>query len=262
MQVTGLSTTASLNPATPAQVTGPPSDPFAGTPAEAWADGAAGIVIPQAQQTGPYTAAQVQAAYETTRQLLIAAHLDPQTLNGGLPVAYANLLQPLVRNAFWANLNTVGVNNDGAPLSTRAWVTSFAPGTTVLIGNVIKVAGTMSAQPETNPLIEGGQALDIVVNYRFVYPVEPPGDPGAWMRVVGIASGKVRFSPSSNGGPLLPWDDTAPAVAGARCDSVDGYVHPDYANGPPENVQASGPPFDPYDLNEVPAGYCQETTGT
>jgi hypothetical protein len=134
----------------------------------------------------------VQAAYDTTSQLLIAAHLDLQTLNGGAPVAYANVLQPDVRSIFWVGLNKVGVDKDGFPLSTRAWVTSFAPGTTRLIGNVIKVHGTMSTQTEASPNLSGGEALDIVVNYRFVYPVEPPGSPDAWMRVVGIVTGTVR----------------------------------------------------------------------
>jgi hypothetical protein len=37
---------------------GPPGDPFAGTPADGWADGAAGIVTPPARPTGGFTAAQ------------------------------------------------------------------------------------------------------------------------------------------------------------------------------------------------------------
>jgi hypothetical protein len=55
---------------------GPPADPFAGTPAENWANGESGIVIPAAKPVGSFTAAQVMKAYQTTRQLLIAANLD------------------------------------------------------------------------------------------------------------------------------------------------------------------------------------------
>src|SRR5690348_5000533 len=54
-------------PLNPFGTDGPPADPFAGTPAEHWADGAAGITIPAAKAHGPYSAAQVRSAYQTTR---------------------------------------------------------------------------------------------------------------------------------------------------------------------------------------------------
>ena len=69
----------------PVDANGPPVDPFSGTPAEHWANGAAGIVIPAPRAHGPYTAAQVRSAYETTRELLIAGNLDWPTLRGARP---------------------------------------------------------------------------------------------------------------------------------------------------------------------------------
>jgi hypothetical protein len=57
--------------------------PFLGTPAQSYADGAAGIVIPPAHAVGNYPAAAVAAAYQMTKRLLIAANLNGPTLNGG-----------------------------------------------------------------------------------------------------------------------------------------------------------------------------------
>ena len=71
----------------PVDANGPPGDPFSGTPAEHWANGAAGNTIPAARAHGPYTAAQVRSAYETTREMLIAGNLDWPTLRGGAPKA-------------------------------------------------------------------------------------------------------------------------------------------------------------------------------
>ena len=144
------STPATSTPVTssPAAAVGgpPPADPFANTDAENWADGAAGIVIPAAHPVGGYTAAQVADAYQTTGKLLIAAALDRQTLLGGAPTAFADLLTRQQRTQFLAGLNKTGVDKQGNKLSTRAMVTSFAPGTTQLIGSVIKVSGTMSVR--------------------------------------------------------------------------------------------------------------------
>jgi hypothetical protein len=243
---------------------GPPADPFAGTKAAHWANGAAGIVLPVPEPTRSFTAAQVDAAYETTRNLLLAQNLDRTTLLGGDPTAFANLLDPKQRAQFAAGLNKVGLAKDGAPLSSRAWVASFAPGTTVLVGSVTKVHGTMSAREATD---QGSEVLDIDVNYRFAYAVEPPRAPQDWMRIVGQVHGYIQFTNwDSSNGSLLPWVSSAvPAEAGGRCAMADGYIHPNYPNGPAEKVQPGGKPIDPYSMT-VPKvdknSSCTATTGT
>jgi hypothetical protein len=187
------STTAGGSPTSaPIPAYEPPADPFAGSPADHWANGAAGIIVPEAAPVGPYTRTQVAAAYATTRKLLIAQNLDPATLRGGSPDAFAALLTSKQRKEFLAGLNKTGRGKDGSPLSTRGWVTSFAPGTTTLMGSVIRVHGTMSARKATNS--HGDKYLAIDVDYRFVYPVEPPGAPVNWMRVVGELTGTYQLS--------------------------------------------------------------------
>lgn len=235
-----------------ADVGGPPADPFAGTPAENWPAGAAGIVIPAAHPVGRYTAAQVATAYQTTRKLLIAAALDRQTLLGGPPTAFAGLLTRQERTQFVSGLNRTGLDKHGNELSTRVMVTSFAPGSTRFIGSVIKVHGTMSARATVD---QGQKVLAVEVNYRFVYPVEPPGAPADWMRIVGEISGSVEFGDwAQASAPFQPWALFDNSDAGDRCDVNDGYVHPDYRNTGQDKTQPSGTPVDPYSMATEPTG--------
>jgi hypothetical protein len=243
--------------------TGPPADPFAGTPSDGWADGAAGITVPAARAHGPFTAAQVQAAYQTTRKLLIAANLDWPTLRGGTPNAFASLLTSGQRHEFLTGLGKKGLDKQGFQLSTRDWVTSFAPGTTKFVTTVVKVHGSMSA---TTAVSSGSTVLRIKVNYLFVYAVEPPGLPGDWMRVVDQEYGNVDFATWDDpGGQLEPWTQISGSTAGVQCGTTDGYIHPDYSNGPPSGVQPSGSPVNPYSTAPPPSSdtyRCRNTTGT
>jgi hypothetical protein len=242
---------------------GPPADPFAGSLAGTWADGAAGIVTPAAKPVGRFTAAQVAAAYATTRKLLIAANLDRQTLLGGRPTAFASLLTAEQRATFLAGLNKKGVNKSGYPLSTRKWVASFAPGSTELIGNVIKVHGTMSARTVAE---SGTVALAIEVNYIFAYAIEPPHSATDWMRLLDHQYGSFDFAPWDDpGGALEPWDHTSIGNAGIQCGATDGYIHPDYPSERSAHPSGSGPAVNPYSTaTSVPGGgvVCGSTTGT
>lgn len=250
------------SPVSAPSVPGPPADPFAGTPSDHWADGAAGIVLPHPKPAGQYSTAQVKYAYETTRKLLAAAALDKQTLLGGAPTAFADLLSRPGRTQFTGGLNKIGLDNNGVTISSRAQLVSFAPGTTKLIGSVIKVHGTMSAQATTDS--KGTPVLKVNVNYLVVYPVEPPRAPGDWMRLVAHFDGDVNFGDWAGAETSFePWWQANPSVAGARCATPDGYMHPDFPSGPPDKVQPSGPVIDPYSLrqdNKTTA--CGQTTGT
>jgi hypothetical protein len=72
------------------------------------------------------------------------------TLAGGAPDAFANLLIPEQRAQFVAGLDRTGVDAQGLTRSTRPWITSFAPGTTQLVGDVIKVHGIMAGSTGRN----------------------------------------------------------------------------------------------------------------
>jgi hypothetical protein len=110
----------------------------------------------------------------------------------------------------------------------------------------------------------GGPVLRITVDYLFVYAVEPPGDPADWMRVVQQQSGTVNFARwDDQGSSFEPWYNMAGSPSGVRCSAHDGYIHPDYPSGPPDTVQASGKPVNPYSLaTRAPGGGCRPVTGT
>jgi hypothetical protein len=246
----------------PLTVNGPPADPFAGSSADGWADGTAGIVIPAARAHGPYTAAEVRSAYDTTRKLLIAENLDPATLRGGAPTAFADLLTSQQRTQFLAGLHTTALDKNGAEENTRTWVTSFAPGSARFLTTVIKVHGTMSAGTATD---SGTAVLRITFDYLFAYAVEPPSVPADWMRIVQQRYGYVDFAQWDDpGGPLEPWLIVQGGPAGGQCGERDGYIHPQYPNGPPPSVQPSGSPENPYSLATpaLPEYGCHRTTST
>jgi hypothetical protein len=260
----GASSTKIVPPA-PA---GPPADPFTGTPADHWADGATGIVLPAATAVGSYTKKQVGYAYQMTRQLLIAAGLDKQTLMGGAPTAFADLLAGSEKVWFEQNLNKTGVTKTGASASSRVLVLSFPPGSTQLIGSVIKVNGTMHAKAGR---LNGNPALDIDVDYLFVYPIEPPHQPGQWMRIVYEAAWTVYFGNwQGSASSFTPWVSTPGGnkggVAGADCGTADGYAHPDYPRNstasPQPSVSPSGAPQNPYIAGQSRVQGCQASTGT
>jgi hypothetical protein len=232
--------------------------PFLGTPAQSYADGAAGIVIPPAHAVGSYPAAQVAAAYQTTKRLLVAANLNGPTLAGGNPATFANLLIPLQRSFFLRHLDDTRLTPKGGPETTRYWVTAFAPGSQ-LVGNVIKVYGTMHASAGKNGDFN---ALLITGNYLFVYAVERPDQPGTLMRIVLhyiVQNYLARYG--DPGGALEPWWQPQSTAAGSLCGTEDGYVHPDFS-GQPQKIRPSGAPVNPYDQSAPLPTHCARTTGT
>lgn len=259
----GSAFASAVSTAVPPNPLGPPADPFAGTPADHWAEGAAGIVLPVARPVGGFTTAQVKYAYETTRKLLVAANLDKKTLLGGMPTAFANLLTSQQRATFLDGLNKLGVDKQGLPLSTRTWVMSFPPGEAQLIGSVIKVHGTMHAKAVRDK--NGGYELDVDLDYLFVYPIEPPHQAASWMRVVDEESGSVDFGDWAGAATTFaPWVQFSGSAAGALCGARDGYQHPDYPNdvAARPTVSPTGTPVNPYALGKSISGVCQSTTGT
>jgi len=241
---------------------GASADPFLGTPANDWADGAAGIVAPPAEPVGGFTAAQVAAAYATTGELVVAASLDKPTLLGGQPAALERLLTARQRAAFTAGLGAHGVGKDGRPLSTRSWVASFAPGTAQLDSGVIKVSGTMNAVAVTE---SGRQVLRVEVNYSFVYAVEPPHNTTDWSRVVTRQDGSVDFARWDDPhGALEPWDKTVvDPLSGVACGPADGYIHPAYPSNGSITAEQSRLVIRPYS-RALPAatGACAGTAGS
>jgi hypothetical protein len=135
--------------------------PFAGTPAESWADGAAGIVLPDAKAVGEFDADQVAATTQLVRSVLIASRLDRKLLVDHDPTGYLGFLAPDARGQLEP------LFADGREPEVQALVSLVAPGSTLLPVEA-KVSGTMS--------VRQGKAGELVVhtNYVFAYAFEPP----------------------------------------------------------------------------------------
>jgi hypothetical protein len=248
-------------PVSAPSVAEPPADPFAGSPADGYADGADGIAVPAAHPVGAFTAGQVGAAYAETKKLLVAATLNPPTLAGGAPDAFANLLLPAERSFFVRGLDKTGLDKQGGSMSTRGWIVSFAPGSTKFVTGVVKTDSTLSARTAAQ---DGRTVLRIDANELAVYAVEPPRQPADWMRIVVHLDWQVNFARYTDpGGALQPWVTAGDFIAGQRCGIGDGYIHPDFPNGPAPKVSPSGAPVNPYALNvNDTRDVCRSTTGT
>jgi hypothetical protein len=243
-----------------------PSAPFQGTLAADWASGSAGITIPAVHSYGQFSAGQVRAAYQTVRSLLIDGNLNERVLFGGArPTAFAGLLATGQRTWFEKNLTNNGLTKSKGPLSSRAWVTSFRPDSTALVGPVIRVHGTMSAKAAR---YDHQAVIRVHADYLFVYPVAAPGVAGSGLRVVRRVFINVEFGtwdePASS--RLVPWISTfLGGPAGVVCGDADlGYITPQFPTAASQQIQASGQPFNPYDQSTPPpAGNgCEAVDGT
>ncbi|GAB2834583.1 hypothetical protein GCM10027176_43700 [Actinoallomurus bryophytorum] len=231
------------------------ANPFEGSPAASYADGAAGIVPPPAKPVGAFSARNVVAAYANTGHLLAASALDRQTLLGGSPDAFAAAVGPDERPDFVKRLNDHDTGQ-----RTRGWLVTFAPHTAELVGRTIKVDGGMSAHPVT---LQGAHGVGVRFDYLFVYPIQRPGAPRTLERLVARVSGEVFYYLRS-GTMHIHIADWSVSPTPARCDVRDGFIHPSYGDSAPEKAAPSGRPLDPYDRSdpEPKNGKCLRSTGT
>jgi hypothetical protein len=133
------------------------SDPFAGTPAEKYAVGTRGVVLPKPKQIGSWTAAEVRRVLVETRNVLVAARLDPRVVERGGTAAYLRLLSPGTRGMVGAAIRRGGPG--------LGYVTRLAPGFTLDPKAKIRVAGKMSARAGKD-----GQLI-VMADYVWVYPL-------------------------------------------------------------------------------------------
>ncbi|MBB5965163.1 hypothetical protein [Planomonospora venezuelensis] len=217
--------------------------PFRGSPSEKFADGAAGIVIPEAGAVAGFSAEDVRSALEISSRMLQAAYLDRKTLLGGEPDAYAKVLDPEQRKSFLEDLDHKSLEKN-----TRAWVVSFAPGTTELVGDVVKVQAKLS--PGAGKDENGDPELRVDYEARFVYAVRPAGKAAPIVRVMAYGKGRHLFWRDEPKGRLRNWegDSVDSWNAGTLCNSPDAFLRPDFAG----EGGGSGPVDDAYGGKSAP----------
>ncbi|MGA5201497.1 hypothetical protein [Streptomyces variegatus] len=219
--------------------------PFAGSPALRWADGEAGIVLPEAEAVGPVSADRVEQALKLTKKLLVGANLDPKTVRGARPAAALSVLdpqQPELLDELDTGLRSPGREHDPVTLFSR-----FDPDEVRPVGDVIKTCGRMTFKKGSH----GGVAVR--ADYTFVYPVVRADGPTEVTRTivrrvldVELAD-PTRYRVTPGRLLLLDYDQE---IGNSSCFVYDGYLHPEFSSSASAGPSPSGPATDPYDRSK------------
>ncbi|MGW0588254.1 hypothetical protein [Streptosporangium sp. NPDC002607] len=237
--------------AEPAPVESVKVSPFDGSPAQKYANGVKGLVMPEPRAIGGLSRKEVAAAVRHAKELLVASHLDRKVLLGGRPNKLIRLLDPEQRAPFVKGLKHP---DEKRGYHSRRWVLSLAPKSAELVGETVKVHG----KARLSTFRENGlRGVRIKVNYLFVYAIQRPGRPDTLTRLVSHNIGALDAW--RDGGRLRFWVSgwNGGRVAPARCDVDDAFVHPFYPDSPPDEVKTDGPPVDPYSLEDEPSDECR-----
>lgn len=224
--------------------------PFQGSPALDWADGAAGIELPAATAAGGLSEGEVDQALRATRQLLIAANLDPATLRGEKPATALELLDPLQEgepDRLERALAEPSEEQDPLMMFSR-----FDPAETRLVGEVVKTRGEMT--------FEAGApgSVEVHADFTFVYPLVRPGGDEVARTIVRrqlttVLHDPKRFRATRGKLSVLSSDQN---FGNTACEAYDGFLHPSF----PSDTPAPGPhgdEVDPYDRGAMqPDGAC------
>lgn len=236
--------------------------PFRGSPAERWAEGADAIQVPEAKALSGMSEEDVAFALRRTKELLVAANLDPAVLRGEQPdkaLAVLDPKQPELLPKLRRSLRQPDEEYDPLKLFTR-----FDPDETRLAGDVVKVRGRMT--------LAAGEPGVVKVNadYTFVYPlVRAHGDDDEVARTI------IRRELTLTLNDPAKWDVTEGKLlvekyfseyGNTSCGVHDGYLHPGFGGAPAGGDPATGPLTDPYDrsrpLTGSESGGCGRVTRT
>ncbi|MET9773329.1 hypothetical protein ABZ023_03550 [Streptomyces sp. NPDC006367] len=226
-----------------------PAEPFRGSPAARWADGAAGITVPPARATGWMDAAQVERALRQSRDFLVAAGLDPGVLRGERPVKAIALLNPHQKDVQEYLRTALSSKTPTAKTDPLLLFSRFRPEQARLVGDVVKTRGRLTYR-------EGKRgAVEVTADVTFVYPVSPAGDDGPDAEVVRTI---VRRE------VVMSWDDpdkviTEPGtmslvsyaldMTNGGCSAPTGYFVPPFGTAGEQPADRDRR-IDPYDRSE------------
>ncbi|MFE4858249.1 hypothetical protein [Streptomyces sp. NPDC056670] len=237
-------------------------EPFRGSPAVQYADGAAGIELPDATALGGISKERVAAALAGTRTLLIESNLSPATLRGERPEAALALIDPLEKEVLDPlTTGLVKPDKDHDPLTLFS---RFDPKKVKLVGDVVKTRGRMTFDKGS----DGGVVVH--ADYTFVYPVvkAAPGSTEVARTIVRrILDIEVTDPSVAQSTPGKLWISRHDVDSGnSRCDLDNGYLNPEFADETPSGPSPSGPAVDPYDrsrsLDTDRSGACGTVTRT
>ncbi|MEV0004515.1 hypothetical protein AB0H28_19845 [Micromonospora sp. NPDC050980] len=135
----------------------PAAGPFDGTPAAGFPPGTAGIALPRAKRTGPFTAKQVTDALARVRKALVTGRLDRAFLAAQDPERLVRQLAPDARN---------DLREDFRAGTAGSYATRLAPGAR-LTADQPRVKGRISYRTTRDP--HGIRILEITSNFVWAY---------------------------------------------------------------------------------------------
>ncbi|MFE9554080.1 hypothetical protein ACFYMW_16595 [Streptomyces sp. NPDC006692] len=226
------------------------TEPFRGSPALQYADGAAGIEVPEATAVGGLSKEEVATALNNTRALLVDADLAPATLRGARPETALGLIDPEEKDEVdFLNTSLAKPDKEHDPLSMFS---RFNPKEVVPVGDVVKTRGRM-----TFAKADGG-GVAVHADYTFVYPLKQtaPGSETVARTIVRRVLDVEAADPAVKEGTAgkLWIVRSHENIANSACGVNDGYLHPDFHDATTASGPApSGSPVDPYDRRELSA---------
>ncbi|MGW0906130.1 hypothetical protein [Streptomyces sp. NPDC002853] len=234
-------------PATEAAAQRPTVDePFRGSPAARWRDGAAGIHLPEARATGWMSREQVEQTLERSRDFLVASSLDPEVLRGERPRKAIDLINPHqadVKEFLSVAFSAPSQENDPLLMFSR-----FEKSKVRLVGDVVKTRGRITFE-------EGKRgAVEVTADVTYVYPV-----------VSAKAGSDEVVRTIVRRETVMSWDDPAKVITkkgtfsfisykvdttNGGCDTYTGYLTPAFGAERAAPDAHEGPEVDPYDRSE------------
>ncbi|MFI8518993.1 hypothetical protein ACIGEZ_14370 [Streptomyces sp. NPDC085481] len=223
-------------------------EPFNGSPAVRWADGAAGIELPEAKATGWMSKAEVAAALKRSREFLVAANLDPAVLRGARPTAALKMIDPKQPGleGVERSLAKPSEKDDPKQLFSR-----FDPAEVRQVGTAVKTRGRMTVE-------KGEKAGEVLIrtDYTFVYPVvkSRPGSTEVARTIVRrevdfLLLDPDRYRMTRGKLWLFHWNYSA---GNTPCEGPeDGFYHPEFQEDLVRDPGSdTGPAVDPYDRSK------------
>ena len=212
---------------TPTPTGTPMESPFAGTPAEDFAEGADGIVLPAAEPVGEFSAQEVAEALEQVRRALIAARLDETMLIDHDPEEFLSLLAPDQRLAVQGALETGEAGNVVSRISDGVEPMPYMP----------RVETLISYAAET---VQGGdQVIRIITDSVWVYPLSIRNS-AALVVVRDERVWRVRGEDWLESSQGLWLSSSEASVWGADCDAFEeGVLRPAGGSGPGHIFESS-----------------------
>ncbi|GAB2919524.1 hypothetical protein [Streptomyces mayteni] len=224
-------------------------DPFAGSPAREWAEGADGIEMPAAEPVGLISEERMAEALGLAREFLIGTNLDPEVLAGAVPEEGLAVLDPGsddIADYVARSLDEPSQEYDATTLFTR-----FHDDHATVLDGVVKVRG----RTEVTEFGDGSAMLNL--DYTFVYPlISTDGTEEVTRAVVRrVIDFQVLDHERWQSTPGTLWlYEWSVDLGNDDCAVTDGFLNPLFDSQLLTNPGPTGPERDPYDRSEELTG--------